>query len=108
MIASTDNSNITSSYSLVPAINALLFASSTGKHQLFEMRKSVAGHHKIWYGKAGEKCVDYEIRDAGDKGLGLFAMRDFKQGKKILVERAVAVATRSGTCRYQQISLRMK
>lgn len=50
------------------------------------------GHHKTWFGKSGEKCVDYEIRDAGEKGLGLFLKRDFKRGEKILVERAVATA----------------
>ncbi|OEU08979.1 hypothetical protein FRACYDRAFT_249323 [Fragilariopsis cylindrus CCMP1102] len=52
--------------------------------------KKTGGSHKMWCGKSGEKCVDYEIRDAGsEKGLGLFAMRDFSRGEKILVERAV-------------------
>ncbi len=52
------------------------------------------GCHKVWCGKSGEKCIDYEIRDAGEgKGLGLFTLRDFERGEKILVERAVAVAT---------------
>ena len=107
-ITSITNSNITRSYSLVPAIDLLLFVLSTGKHQLVEVRKGVASHHKIWCGKAGEKCVDYEIRDAGDKGLGLFTMGYFKKGEKILAERTVAVATRSETGQYQGISLRMK
>lgn len=49
------------------------------------------GHHKVWCGKSGEKCVDYEIREAGVKGLGLYLKRDFKRGEKILVERAVAI-----------------
>ena len=84
----------------------------TCKHQLFEMRKSVAGHHKIWCRKAGEKkCVDYENRDAGDKGLGLFTMRDFKQGEKILVERAVTVTVSTGSERADMstlISLRLR
>mmetsp|Transcript_1608 Transcript_1608/g.4671 ORF Transcript_1608/g.4671 Transcript_1608/m.4671 type:complete len:334 (+) Transcript_1608:448-1449(+) len=47
------------------------------------------GGHKIWCGKSGEKCIDYEIREAGDKGLGLFALRNFNGGEKILVERSV-------------------
>ena len=49
------------------------------------------GNHKVWCGKTGEKCIDYEVRDAGEKGLGLFTMRDFKRGEKILVDRAVAI-----------------
>jgi hypothetical protein len=54
------------------------------------------GHHKAWCGKSGEKCIDYEVRDAGGKGLGLFTKRDFKRGDKILVERAVAIRTGDG------------
>ena len=55
-----------------------------------QVRDWKAGRHKTWCGRAGEKCVDYEVRDAGAKGLGLFARRDFQRGEKILVERAVA------------------
>ena len=33
------------------------------------------GHHKQWCGKAGEKDVDYQFREAGEKGLGIFIMR---------------------------------
>lgn len=55
------------------------------------------GCHKVWCGKSGEKCIDYEIRDAGEgKGLGLFALRDFERGEKILVERAVATQPADG------------
>ncbi|KAL7554806.1 hypothetical protein ACHAWF_018346 [Thalassiosira exigua] len=54
------------------------------------------GHHKTWCGKAGEKCVDYEIRDAGEKGLGLFTLRDFERGEKILVERPVVTGHGTG------------
>jgi hypothetical protein len=54
--------------------------------------KKTGGSHKFWCGKSGEKCVDYDIRDAGEeKGLGLFAMRDFNRGEKILVERSVFI-----------------
>eukprot|EP00578_Thalassiosira_sp_NH16_P017632 CAMPEP_0181120900 /NCGR_PEP_ID=MMETSP1071-20121207/24427_1 /TAXON_ID=35127 /ORGANISM="Thalassiosira sp., Strain NH16" /LENGTH=310 /DNA_ID=CAMNT_0023205635 /DNA_START=1 /DNA_END=933 /DNA_ORIENTATION=- len=54
------------------------------------------GRHKVWCGKAGENCIDYEIRCAGDKGLGLFTLRDFKRGEKILAERAVATKPQMG------------
>ena len=55
------------------------------------------GFHKVWCGKSGEKCIDYEIRDAGEgKGLGLFTLRDFERGEKILVERAVATQPAGG------------
>lgn len=64
--------------------------------QLADYKKS-GGCHKFWCSKSGEKCVDYEIRDAdGDKGLGLFAKRDFVRGEKILVERAVLVHSADG------------
>ena len=36
-ISNTDNSNITSSHSLKPAIDVLVFTSSTGKRQLSKM-----------------------------------------------------------------------
>ena len=49
------------------------------------------GHHKQWCGKAGEKDVDYEIRSAGEKGLGLFVKRDYERGDKILVERPAII-----------------
>ena len=54
------------------------------------------GKHKVWCGKAGEKCVDYEIKETETKGLGLFALRDFQRGEKILVERVVATQARPG------------
>jgi hypothetical protein len=49
------------------------------------------GHHKLWCGKAGEKGVDFDVRPAGEKGLGLFVNRDFQRGEKILVERSAVV-----------------
>ena len=56
------------------------------------------GNHKVWCGKSGEKCIDYEVHDAGEKGLGLFTMRDFKRGEKILVERVVAIQSEGELC----------
>lgn len=58
--------------------------------------------HKVWCGKAGEKCVDYEIKETEDKGLGMFALRDFQRGEKILVERAVATQATLGPRRLGQ------
>jgi hypothetical protein len=49
--------------------------------------------HKIWCGHVSEFQVDFEVRESQDKGLGLFALRDFKKGDKILVERPVIVMT---------------
>lgn len=52
-----------------------------------------SGNHKYWCGKAGEKNVDFKIAAAGgSKGLGVFAMRDFKNGDKIIVERPAIIA----------------
>lgn len=45
--------------------------------------------HKLWCGKVGELGVDFEIRDCGSKGLGVFPLRNLKQGDKILVERCI-------------------
>lgn len=60
------------------------------------------GCHKVWCGKSGEKCIDYEIRDAGEgKGVGLFALRDFKRSERILVERAVATLPAGGVMGHQ-------
>ena len=45
--------------------------------------------HKIYCGKAGQEGIDFEIREAGDKGYGVFALRDFFKNEKILVERPI-------------------
>eukprot|EP00978_Attheya_sp_CCMP212_P045740 scaffold358830_cov83-Attheya_sp.AAC.1 len=46
--------------------------------------------HKIYCGIAGEIGVDYEIREAGGgMGLGVFALRDFRENDKIMVERPI-------------------
>ena len=46
--------------------------------------------HKIWCGKIANPIIDFEIRDTGgERGMGLFALRDFEVGEKILVERPV-------------------
>jgi MYND finger len=43
--------------------------------------------HKQYCGMAGELHFDYEVRNAGGKGLGLFALRKFERNDKIMVER---------------------
>lgn len=45
--------------------------------------------HKRWCSQSGEKDCDYSIRPSSGKGLGVFAMRDFKAGEKIIVERPI-------------------
>ena len=46
--------------------------------------------HKLWCGCVAELNVDFEIRDAGQsRGKGVFAMRPFSVGDKILAERGV-------------------
>ena len=46
--------------------------------------------HKIYCGVAGEIGVDFEIRSAGEsKGLGTFALRDFEENEKIMMERPI-------------------
>lgn len=52
----------------------------------------IGGNHKQWCTKTGERGVDYEIRSAGSKGMGLFLKRDMKAGEKILVERPILVS----------------
>lgn len=48
--------------------------------------------HKIWCGVAGEINVDYDIWEAEGKGLGVFALRDFKRGDKIMVEKPLTTS----------------
>jgi len=49
-----------------------------------------ADMHGLWCNSTAELNVDYEIRDAGNgKGMGMFAMRPFSVGDKILAERFV-------------------
>lgn len=45
--------------------------------------------HKHWCGKAGEIGADFSIREAECKGLGVFALRDFRRGEKIMAERGI-------------------
>ena len=43
--------------------------------------------HKQWCGRSSETGVGFDIRDAGpSKGQGVFALRDFEVGDKIMVE----------------------
>ncbi len=45
------------------------------------------GVHKQWCGRSSETGVGFDIRDAGpSKGQGVFALRDFEVGDKIMVE----------------------
>lgn len=43
--------------------------------------------HKHWCGKAGEIGFDYEMRQSEGKGLGVFALRRFELGDKVMAER---------------------
>jgi MYND finger len=45
--------------------------------------------HKVYCGIAGEINVDYEIREAGEAGLGVFRLRKFKKSEKIMVEHPI-------------------
>lgn len=50
------------------------------------------GAHKHWCGASGEIGIDIAVRPAAPgKGNGMFAMRRFERGEKIMVERAAAV-----------------
>uniref|UniRef100_A0A6A7G741 Uncharacterized protein n=1 Tax=Hirondellea gigas TaxID=1518452 RepID=A0A6A7G741_9CRUS len=51
--------------------------------------------HKSWCKASGEINVDFEIRNAPGKGVGIFALRTFKRGEKIMVERPI-LYSRSG------------
>ena len=56
------------------------------EHQVADWRSS----HKKWCGKSGELDFDFEIRETDDgKGKGLFTLRNFERGEKIMVERPV-------------------
>lgn len=46
--------------------------------------------HKHWCGNAGEIDFDYEIRESDGKGLGVFALRRFERGEKVMAERGFA------------------
>ena len=45
--------------------------------------------HGHYCGIEGEANVDWEIREVEGKGLGLFALRDFRKDEKVMVERPV-------------------
>lgn len=43
--------------------------------------------HKKWCGAAGEIGIDWDLRPCGgDKGLGVFALREFRKNDLIMVE----------------------
>ena len=51
--------------------------------------------HKQWCGRSCEPGVGYAIRDAGPgKGFGVFALRDFEAGDKVMVEASSLRAPR--------------
>jgi hypothetical protein len=54
-----------------------------------QCQKSDWKSHKHWCGKSGEINIDYEIKSTHNKGLGTFALRKFKRGDKIMVEKPV-------------------
>lgn len=45
--------------------------------------------HKVFCGNSGEFDIDYEIKDSFEKGLGVFAKRQFKKGEKVFVDRPI-------------------
>lgn len=51
--------------------------------------------HKLFCGHTGEMDVDFEISSSPDKGLGMFALRTFHKGQKILVDKHIL--TKRGT-----------
>ena len=53
------------------------------------------GAHQHWCGVAGELGTDVAVRRVDGKGCGLFAMRNFARGEKLLVERAAITDPRS-------------
>jgi MYND finger/SET domain len=55
------------------------------------------GGHKFWCGKVGERGVDFQVELSEGKGFGLFALRSFCKGEKIMVERPVLMAPHAST-----------
>jgi hypothetical protein len=46
-------------------------------------------NHKYWCNKSGEINIDYEMKYSSEKGVGVYALRNFIRGDKIMVERPV-------------------
>jgi hypothetical protein len=81
----------TCSYSYTP-LDKILCCSRCSKHPYCsrECQAKDWKQHKLWCGCTAELDVDFEVRDAGEgRGLGIFALRAFEIGEKILVERCV-------------------
>jgi hypothetical protein len=81
----------TCSYCYSP-LDKILCCSRCSKHPYCsrECQATDWKQHKIWCGSTAELDVDFEVRDAGEgRGLGIFALRAFEVGEKILVERCV-------------------
>ena len=69
-----------------------------------ECQKSDWKQHKIWCGcGVAQLGVDYEVREATGKGLGMFAKKAFQLGEKILVERAIITAVQNTTRTTQEV-----
>jgi MYND finger/SET domain len=58
--------------------------------------------HKQYCGVAGELHLDFEVRNAGEMGLGLFALRKFEKNDKIMAERPLLLMN-SGSRRVPSI-----
>ena len=55
-----------------------------------ECQKKNWKQHKIWCGcGVAEKDIDFELRASTTGGMGLFAVRSFHRGEKIITERCV-------------------
>ena len=53
-------------------------------------------HHKVWCClNCGEQNTDWEIRKSETSGLGVFALRDFEPGERIMVERVIQKSSQS-------------
>lgn len=50
-------------------------------------------NHKYFCGKTGELNHDFEIKATVDKGLGMFALRDFSKNEFIIAERPLLSKT---------------
>lgn len=62
-----------------------------------QLRDWKYGAHRHWCGGAGELGYDVAISPIEGKGFGMFAMRSFRRGEKILVERAVVTKAQCAT-----------
>jgi len=57
--------------------------------QINDWNKSGGQQHKLFCGKTGEVGHCLEIKPAGEKGMGLFATRDFAKDEMLMAERPI-------------------